>query len=95
MHKFNNNQVPNIFYDIIKKPQHKYPVKFLSNSFCIKKYFLNCTEFSISLSGRCCGMMFFIKKKRIFNLIHFFRVNLHYIRLKIKPITSETIAISF
>ena len=51
MHKFNNNQVPSIFCDIIKKPQYKYPTKFSSDSFYIRKYSIKCCKFLISLLG--------------------------------------------
>ena len=76
IHSFHNNQVPNILYDIIKKSQHKYhkyPTKFLSNNFYIKKYSLNCTKISIF---QCCGTIFFIKKKRLFDLIYIFQSKL-------------------
>ena len=61
MHNFNYNKVPNIFYAMIEKPQHKYPT-------ALSLQFLYVDQ--------SCGTMFFIKKKRMFNLIYFFRVNL-------------------
>ena len=37
-HRFKNNQVPDIFYDVIKKLHHKYPTSFFNKSFYKKKY---------------------------------------------------------
>ena len=33
MHKFINNQIPSIFIDLIKRPDHKYPTNFSQSSF--------------------------------------------------------------
>ena len=33
MHKFINNQIPSIFSDLIKRPDHKYPTNFSQSSF--------------------------------------------------------------
>ena len=51
MHKFINNQIPSIFNDFIKRPNHKYPTNFSQSSFYLKKYSLNSTKYSISLGG--------------------------------------------
>ena len=51
MHKFINNQIPSIFSDLIRRHDHKYPTHFSQSSFYLKKYFLNCTKYSISVHG--------------------------------------------
>ena len=51
MHKFINNQIPSIFNDFIKRPNHKYPTNFSQSSFYLKKYSLNSTKYSISIRG--------------------------------------------
>ena len=76
MHKFNNNQVPSIFYDITKKPQYKYPTKFSSNSFCIKKYSIKCCKFSISLRGPKLWNDVFYNEEKNIQSYSFFQNNL-------------------
>ena len=51
MHKFTNNQIPSIFSDFIKRPNHKYPTNFSQSSFYLKRYSLNSTKYSISIRG--------------------------------------------
>ena len=51
MHKFINNQIPSIFSDFIKRPNHKYPTNFSQSSFYLKRYSLNSTKYSISIHG--------------------------------------------
>ena len=51
MHKFINNQIPSIFSDLIKRPDHKDPTNFSQSSFYLKRYSLNSTEYSISNRG--------------------------------------------
>ena len=51
MHKFINNQIPSIFSDFIKRPNHKYPTNFSQSSFYLKRYSLNSTKYSISIRG--------------------------------------------
>ena len=51
MHKFNNQETPRIFNDLIKKPVHKYPTNFLKLNFCLKNVSLNTTKYSISFRG--------------------------------------------
>ena len=46
MHKFINNQIPSIFSDFIKRPNHKYPTNFSQSSFYLKRYSLNSTNYS-------------------------------------------------
>ena len=41
MHKFINNQIPSIFSDFIKRPNHKYPTVFSQSSFYLKRYSLS------------------------------------------------------
>ena len=49
MHKFVNNQIPSIFTDFIKRPDHKYPTNFSQSSFYLKRYSSNSTKYSISI----------------------------------------------
>ena len=51
MHKFNNQETPRIFNDLIKKPVHKYPTNFSKSNFCLKNVSLNSTKYSISFCG--------------------------------------------
>ena len=51
MHKFINNQIPSIFSDFIKRPNHKYPTNFSQSRFYLKRYSLNSTKYSISIRG--------------------------------------------
>ena len=51
MHKFVNNQIPSIFSDFIKIPNHKYHTNFSQSSFYLKSYSLNSTKYSISIRG--------------------------------------------
>ena len=51
MHKFNDQQTPRIFIDLIKKPVHKYPTNFSKSNFCLKNVSLNSTKYSISCRG--------------------------------------------
>ena len=51
MHKFVNNQIPSVFSDFIKRPNHKYPTNFSQSSFYLKRYSLNSTKYSISILG--------------------------------------------
>ena len=51
MHKFNNQETPRIFNDLIKKPVHKYPTNFSKSNFCLKFFSLNSTKYSISFRG--------------------------------------------
>ena len=40
MYKFNNNQSPAMFNDLIKKTNHRYPTN-SDNNFILEKYFLS------------------------------------------------------
>ena len=44
MHKFINNQIPLIFSDFIKRPNHKYPTNFSQSRIYLKRYSLNSTK---------------------------------------------------
>ena len=67
MHKFINNQIPSIFKDLLKRPDHKYPTNF---------YWIvqNILFPSVDLNY---GMMLLIKKRKIFNLILSFKRKLN------------------
>ena len=47
MCKLNTNQVPLIFNDLIKKPEHKYPTKFSKICFSLKAFSLKTTKYAI------------------------------------------------
>ena len=51
MPKFINNQIPSIFSDFIKIPNHKYPTNFSQSRFYLKRYSLNSTKYSFSIRG--------------------------------------------
>ena len=51
MHKFNNNETPKVFNNIIKQPEHRYPTNFSKSNFSLKSYSLNNTKYSISFRG--------------------------------------------
>ena len=51
MDKFINNQIPSIFFDLIRRHDHKYPTNFSQSRFYLKKYFLNGTKCSVSMHG--------------------------------------------
>ena len=51
MHKFNNNETPKVFNNIIKRPEHRHPTNFSSLNFSLKSYSLNNTKYSISFWG--------------------------------------------
>ena len=51
MHKFNNQETPRIFNDLIKKLVHKYPTNFSKSNFCLKNVSLNSTKYSVSFRG--------------------------------------------
>ena len=49
MHKFINNQIPSISDDLIERSDHNYTRNFSQSAFCLKRYSLNRTEYSISM----------------------------------------------
>ena len=51
MHKFSNGNLPKIFNNTFKKPDHKYPTKFSISNYSLKKHYLKSSEFSISYRG--------------------------------------------
>ena len=51
MYKLNTNQLPSIFNDLIKKPEHKYPTKFSKICFSLKAFSLKTTKYAISYRG--------------------------------------------
>ena len=51
LHKFNNQGIPRIFNDPIKKPVHKYPTNFSKSNFCLKNLSLNSPKYSVSFCG--------------------------------------------
>ena len=51
IHKLINNQIPSIFSDFIKRPDHNYPTNVLQSRFYLKRYSLNSTKYSVSIRG--------------------------------------------
>ena len=51
MHKDVNNQIPLMFSNLIKKPDHEYPTNFSQSSFYLKRYSLNSAKYYISICG--------------------------------------------
>ena len=76
MQKFINNQIPSIFSDLIKGPDHKYPTNFSESCFYLKRYFLNSSKYSVSIRGpKLWNYMLLIKTRKISNLILSFKKN--------------------
>ena len=73
MHKFINNQIPSISGDLTERSDHNYPRNFSQSAFCLKRYSLNRTEYSISMWELNYGMMLLIKKRKILNLLLSFK----------------------
>ena len=46
MHKFISKQIPSIFSNLKKRPDHKYPRNFSQSSFYLKRYYLYSTKYS-------------------------------------------------
>ena len=69
MHKFVNNQIPSIFNDLIKRPDHKYPTNFSQSIFTEKGILLIVQNILFPPVDLNYGMMLLIKKRKIFNFI--------------------------
>ena len=51
MYRLGNSDIPAIFNDIVKKPEHKYPTKFSNLNYTLSKYSFINSRFSISFRG--------------------------------------------
>ena len=51
MYRLENSNIPAIFNDIVKKPEHKYPTKSSSLNYTLRKYSFTNSRFSISFRG--------------------------------------------
>ena len=51
MYRLENSNIPAIFNDIVKKPEHKYPTKSSSLNYTLRKYSFTNGRFSISFRG--------------------------------------------
>ena len=51
MYRLENSNIPAIFNDIVKKPEHKYPTKFSSLNYTLRKYSFTSSRFAISFRG--------------------------------------------
>ena len=47
MYRLENSNIPAIFNDVIKKPEHKYPTKFSSLNYTLRKYSFTNSRFAI------------------------------------------------
>ena len=52
MHRLKNDNIPQIFTELIKKPKHKYPTKFSKSSYTTKSFSLSNIKYSISDRGQ-------------------------------------------
>ena len=51
MHRIKMGNIPEVFHETTKKPNHKYPATFSNLNCSIKKYFLQSTKYSVSYRG--------------------------------------------
>ena len=51
MHRIKMGNIPEVFHETIKKPNHKYPTTFSNLNYSIKKYSLKSTKYSVSYRG--------------------------------------------
>ena len=51
MHRIKIGNIPEVFHEKIKKPNHKYPTTFSDFNYSIKKCSLKSTKYSVSYSG--------------------------------------------
>ena len=51
MYRLGNSDIPAIFNDIVKKPEHKCPTKFSTLNYTLRKYSFINSRFSISFRG--------------------------------------------
>ena len=51
MYSLRNSDIPAIFDDIVKNPEHKYPMKFLTLNYTLRKYSLTNSRFSLFFRG--------------------------------------------
>ena len=51
MYRLENSNIPAFFNDIVKKPEHKYPTKFSSLNYTLRKYSFTNSRFAISFRG--------------------------------------------
>ena len=69
MHKLKNDDVPNIFTELIKKLKHNYPTRFSKNSYTSESFFLSNMKYIVSgFEDQSYGMNFWKTKKRKFNI---------------------------
>ena len=51
MHRFTIDDLPKVFKNVSKKPDHKYPTKFARFNCSLRKHSLSSSKFSISYRG--------------------------------------------
>ena len=64
MYQLNKNETPLTFNELIKKPFHKYPTKFLENCFSLKAISLKFTKYCISFRGPNIWNKFLTKEEK-------------------------------
>ena len=90
MHKFNNNETPKVFNNIIKRPEHGYPTNFSSLNFSLKSYSLNNAKYSISFRGPKLGNDIPNKQEKEIQSYPLFQK-----KMKIKLLESENETVCF
>ena len=77
MYKLNTNQVPSIFDDLIKKPEHKYLTKFSKICFSLKAFSLKTTKYAISYCGPKIWNDFLTKSEKELQSLSVFKKTIH------------------
>ena len=86
MYKLNTNQVPSIFNDLIKKPEHKYPTKFSKICFSLKVSSLKTTKYALSYRGQKIWNDFLTKSEKELQSLSVFKKTIHSKLLQIKHV---------
>ena len=51
MHRIKMGNIPEVFHETIKRPNHKHPKTFSTLNYSIEKYSLKSTKYSVSYRG--------------------------------------------
>ena len=70
-------KVPSVFNDLIKKPEHKYPTKFLKICFSLKAFSLKTTKYAISYRGPKIWNDFLTKSEKELQSLSVFKKTIH------------------
>ena len=77
INKLNTNQVPSIFNDLIKKPEHKYLTKFSKICFSLKTFSLKTTKYAISYCDPKIWNDFLTKSEKELQSLSVFKKTIH------------------